>query len=330
MKEADIRPASLFEEYLRLSARDAHIHFQPGSGEALACPGCGGEDTRPAFDKNGFSFVECACCGTVYVSPRPPLAAFEAFYRDSDSSRFWAEVFFPAVMKARKAQIFAPRAQQIAELAAQRGIAPRTVIDVGAGWGLFLECWKNQNAQARVLAIEPSPEMGRECQAKGIEVLPKVAEDAEEWAGLADLVVSFEVMEHAHDPVRFVSSLLNLVRPGGMVVATSLCSDGLDLQILGAHSHSYFPPHHLNFMSVAGFERLFTRAGFTAVDVLTPGKLDVDIIRGLVERDPELARSNRLARTIAGLSEQAGRELQDFLVRHRLSSHAWVVAQRPM
>ncbi|EMG00135.1 hypothetical protein LEP1GSC123_0032 [Leptospira borgpetersenii str. 200701203] len=43
-------------------------------------------------------------------------------------------------------------------------------------------------------------------------------------------------------------------------------------------SNSVFPPHHLNFMSVCGFEIAFKNAGFSETEILTPGELDVDIV----------------------------------------------------
>ena len=55
MKESDIRPAELLDEYLRLSVADAERLFADRSTlSERPCPGCGSVEYRAAFEKNGF------------------------------------------------------------------------------------------------------------------------------------------------------------------------------------------------------------------------------------------------------------------------------------
>jgi hypothetical protein len=65
------------------------------------------------------------------------LSAFENFYRDSVSSNYWAEVFFPAVAEARREKIFRPRAERLAALCEVSGLEVWRLIDMGAGYGIF-------------------------------------------------------------------------------------------------------------------------------------------------------------------------------------------------
>ena len=118
MKEAEIRPEHLLRRYLELSAEDATHCFGDAQRTDIACVACGGTDIRPEFAKHGFAYASCGTCGTLLQSPRPVIAAFEQFYRDSVSSRFWAEEFFPAVAEARRESIFRPRVERLAALCA--------------------------------------------------------------------------------------------------------------------------------------------------------------------------------------------------------------------
>ena len=102
MKEKEIRPEGLLNRYLELSAKDAERCFGSETRLEVACVACGGNQTRDQFEKNGFAYVQCADCGTLFQSPRPPITAFESFYRQSESSRYWAEVFSPAVAEIRR------------------------------------------------------------------------------------------------------------------------------------------------------------------------------------------------------------------------------------
>jgi hypothetical protein len=99
--------------------------------------------------------------------------------------------------------------------------------------------------------------------------------------------------------------------------------------MLWEKSNSIFPPHHINFMSVAGFEYLFVRAGLDEVEVTTPGLLDVDIICNAIKRDQDLLNGQRFLRRIV-TDQILAVTFQAFLAANRLSSHAWVIGKKPI
>lgn len=328
MREHDIRPEHLLRRYLELSAEDAERCFASGARQDIPCVACGGTEIVPEFEKNGFGYGSCRSCGTLYQTPRPSSKSFEVFYRDSVSSRYWAEEFFPAVAEARRESIFRPRVEQLASLLAARGIIARRLVDVGAGFGIFLEEWRSRFPNCELLAIEPSAKLAQVCRKKGFVVEEATAEQVTGHAGYADLVVCFEVLEHVYDPVSFLRVLYRLARPEAYVLVSTLGVDGFDIQTLWQHSNSIFPPHHINFLSVRGFEAAFLRAGFTDVQVTTPGKLDVDIVRNAYKSDPAVLGGNRFARLLVA-DESRAKAFQEFLAASRLSSHCWVLGLRP-
>ncbi len=327
MKEHDIRPEHLHRRYLELSADDAERCFSGVGRHELPCVACGGVQSQPVFEKNGFAYALCDDCGTLYQSPRPPIEAFESFYRDSVSSRFWAEEFFPAVAEARRASIFRPRVERLAQLCKDKNLKIRRLVDVGAGFGIFLEEWRTAFPSVELLAIEPSSALARVCRDKGFVVDENIVENVRGRDGFADLVVCFEVLEHVYDPVSFIRVLSGLARPGGYVFLSTLGVDGFDIQTLWDKSKSVFPPHHINFLSVKGFITAFQRAGLTDVDVSTPGKLDVDIVRNAFLEDPGLLGRGRFIRQILA-DEGRAAAFQAFLVANRLSSHTWVIGRK--
>jgi SAM-dependent methyltransferase len=329
MKESDIRPEAMLDRYLALSEADADRCFSESLRCDVPCVGCGGTSQSPEFTKNGFGYVSCKDCGSLFQSPRPGLKAFEGFYRDSESSRYWAEEFFPAVAEARRKRIFSPRAERLAAMCDARELHIERLIDVGAGFGILLEEWRRIKPDTELLAIEPSATLAMECRAKGLEVLEEMAEHVIGYRDHADLVVCFEVLEHAYDPLQFIRTLSGFARPGGYVFISTLGVDGFDIQVLWENSKSIFPPHHINFLSVEGFQRLFERAGLEAVEVTTPGVLDVDIVRNAIRRSPQLLRDQRFVSRILS-SDHVATEFQDFLARNQLSSHTWVLGRKPL
>ena len=331
MREEDIRPADLLSAYLALSVDDARTFFGTESKLVTrSCPGCGADQALPAFTKNDFKLSTCADCGTLYVSPAPAADDLAVFYRDSPSTRYWANVFFPAVAKARRERIFRPRAEKISALL---GGHCKRVIDVGAGYGLFLEEMMAIDPDIETRAVEPGADLAGICRAANIETFEGFAEDAAtdaDWASWADLVTSFEVVEHVLDMTAFIRSLGALAKPGGMVLVTGLCGAGFDIEVLGIRSNAVSPPHHLNFISQAGMSALATRAGLELVDFSTPGQLDIDIVCNALANDPTAVADPALREKLLSADADNRRRLQDELVADRRSSHMWAVMRCPL
>lgn len=333
MRESEIRPAALLDEYLRLSAADAEVFF-PGDGARghRSCPGCGGDAPVPTFEKNGFRLVRCGTCATLYANPGPEGGRLAAFYRDSPSQRYWAEVFFPAVAEARRERVFRPRVRRIAELVATRGPTLPRILDVGAGAGIFLEECRAVGFGAAHAAIEPSRRLAALCREKGLETFEGFAADAAAdpaWRGRADLVTCFEVIEHVLDALAFVRNLADVARPGGMVLMTGLCGTGFDILSLGQHAKAVSPPHHLNFLSRRGAAALLQRSGLEEVAFLTPGELDVDIVCNTLAENRECVVEPFVRHLALDAAQSTRDAFQRFLADHGLSSHMWILARRP-
>ncbi len=323
MKERDIRPKGLFDEYLRLSSLDIASYFSKKRRIPIACPACNQTKNQFAFKKNDFDFAQCVECQTLYLSPRPPLDEFERYYSNSSSAQFWVKEFYPVVIESRRSQIFQPNVEKIRSICNTKKIEVKTIIDVGAGYGIFLEEWGKKEPESKLIGIEPLHDLSEICRTKGINVIPSVVEKVDHLEEKANLVVCFEVIEHVHDPLLFVKVVRKMVAPGGIAVFTGLGVDGFDIQVLWENSKSIFPPHHINFISVNGFHKLFRQAGFTDVEVITPGKLDVDIT---FNNQEFLTNENRFIKTLLSRGEEDLSELQSFLARHQLSSHCWILA----
>ena len=298
MKESEIRPKELLEEYLRLSEIDAREFFFSDSRKDINCVACGSSEKKFKFEKSNFKYSECRSCGTVFQDPRPNPDLFEKFYTDSDSSNYWSDVFFPSVAESRREKIVIPKVERIINKIRERDNKVNRLIDVGAGYGIFLEEWLKKFPETDAIAIEPSSSLANSCREKGISVKEAMAENVADLDEFGDLVVCFEVLEHVYDPLSFLKVLKDKTKNGGDVLITTLCIDGFDLQILGEQSSAISPPFHINFLSIEGFRALFEQAGFKDIDIFTPGKLDVDIVRNKLELDDSIIENKLLRKLI--------------------------------
>jgi SAM-dependent methyltransferase len=330
MKEHDIRPAALLDDFFTRLQRDAaRLAVKRSAFVDVPCPFCGGGDSDDAIEKEGFSYRSCRDCGSLFASPRPTAELLREYMTTSEAVELWSTHFYRATAEARRAQMFRPRAARIAAIADRHGV-PSTGIcaDIGAGYGLFLLELKALGRFTKLLAIEPDARLAAVCRGHGFEVLERWIEDPGATTVNADLATAFEVLEHVFDPLEFLTASVRAVRPGGLLFFSTLAVTGFDIQTLWAQSRSVSPPQHLNFPSIAGVERLLARAGLEAVEITTPGELDVDIVRNRLAADPDLDVP-RFARLVAGASDDTRGAFQQFLKAQRLSSHLQCVARRP-
>ena len=320
MKENEIRPKKLFERYLELSKKDAQA-FETGHFQEIDCPGCGNRSSEFKFEKDGFNYNICRECGSLYCSPRPCREVLKKFYENSQSSKYWSTVFSPAVAEIRREKLFRKKAIQIYRLLENERYVPKNICDVGAGYGVLLEELQELLPEILYFAIEPNPEFADKCRSKGFDTLETIVEETSEWSNRFDLVISQEVLEHVYSTESFIKSLYKVTKDGGYCLVTGLGYEGFDILTLQKDSNSIFPPHHINFLSIKGFEALFERVGFKNVQVWTPGELDVDIVANSPYCDEFIT-------TLVKRGSDALNDFKSFLQKYKLSSHIGVYARK--
>jgi 2-polyprenyl-3-methyl-5-hydroxy-6-metoxy-1,4-benzoquinol methylase len=333
MKESDIRPQKLFNRYLELSRQDTEKYFSDHSRfEEIPCPACGNDKSDVGLEKFDFRYMLCSDCGSLYLSPRPPVEMYDLYYRESESVKFWGTHFFKETAEARREKIFRPRALLVDDWAKKWSVNPgdgSLFVDIGSGYGIFLEEVKRLKRFDRIMGIEPAPNLAQTSRKKGFTIIERMVENIAEEEVNAVFATAFEVLEHVYNPHDFLTSARRILCPGGILIATTLTVSGYDIQILWKNSKSVYPPHHINLLSVEGIRRLVERSGWQVVNLCTPGDLDVDIVKNICAEHPEI-EIPRFAVSIMNATENVQSRFQDFLKSNLLSSHIRVIMSREM
>lgn len=330
MKEEEIRPEALFNEYLALAENDIGTFFLSSPFRYIPCPACGSTDRIFQFRKMGFDYEECSNCGTLYVNPRPPMEAFQRYYSESPSVNFWATHFYRETEEARRIKLIRPKAALVVSKIEHYSGKPAegsVILDIGAGYGVLCE------ELARILprgctvaGIEPSLALGEVCKKKGIPFIQKQMEDIDPSdlpPGKVVAAISFELLEHLHDPAVFLNACFRALPTGALLILTTLSWAGFDLQVLRERSRSIHPPHHINFLTPNSIRILLKQHGFDCCEVTTPGKLDIDIAAKQIGDITDPFTRRVLA------SDAATREaFQNVLASSGFSSHMMVVARK--
>lgn len=324
--ENEIRPDDIFREYLRLTAADTVTYFKDVERVIIDCPACGTKG-QLLFNKVGFAYNECADCKTIYVSPRPVKAAFDKYYTDSPSTQYWATTFYKATETARREKLWKPKAQLIKIIIDKyRDSVPVVnIVDIGGGYGVFDE-EISAIMPVRPIVIEPSVYLAEICRKKGFMTIEKFMEDIKpgELPEGRNCFVSFELFEHLHDPAAFMQAMHSVMNKNDLFIFTTLSGIGVDIQVLGEHSRSVSPPHHLNFMNPKSVSLFLGRLGFEVLEAITPGKLDVDIMFKNKDSIKDTFWKNYLEYS----SDEERQEMQRFLAGNGLSSHMMITCRK--
>lgn len=325
MKEEDIRPKKIFDEYLKLTEQDTIKYFSDAVREHIQCPACKSKGEF-SFSKQGFDYEECLECRTLYVNPRPVAESFSRYYQESDSVAFWASTFYKETAEARREKIWKPRAELIYRTLEEKGKENLHLIDIGGGYGIFAEEYLNLFSK-NVIVIEPGSDLAKVCRNKGLDVIEEFLENIipESLPSTGKVFVSFELFEHLHNPELFLNQLYKLMLPGDIFIFTTLSGTGVDIQSLWEHSKSISPPHHLNFFNPHSVKLVLENSGFSNVVVTTPGKLDLDIMKNNVGKIKD-----RFWETFLDQADEAKKDkMQAFLSANGLSSHMMVICIKP-
>lgn len=327
MKEENIRPDNLIRENHKLRDEDITQLMKKSSNFVkILCPACESNHYQFMFEKMGFTFVRCLDCQTCYINPRPTFPMIIDFYENSKCIKHWKKIF-SETENIRRSEIFQPRANLVVELCKKYSAPTSILLDVGAGSGTFCEEIKKIRFFKNIIAVEPSKELADTCRQKDVDVIEKPIENVE--LENVSVITNFELIEHLFWPKDFVLACSKRLAKGGLLVITTPNIKGFDLMTLGKISDGIVGPNHLNYFHIDSLSKLVNNCGFEVIQVLTPGKLDAEIVRKkILGGDFNMDDQPFLKYLLVDKWDSIGTEFQKFLADNCLSSHLWLVAKK--
>ena len=154
----------------------------------------------------------CRSCGFVYVKERRSAEEIAAS---------WTEDIFGTGYSAAVPGV-AGRLAYVAEFVEQSvGLRDRTVAEIGAGEGFFLELARDRYG-ASVFGIEPSPANCDRMRGLGIDCVAATIEEYDGSSdGAFDLVMVLWTLENCHDLRALLGGARRLLKPDGHVVVAT-------------------------------------------------------------------------------------------------------------
>ena len=79
-----------------------------------------------------------------------------------------------------------------------------------------------------------------------------------------DCITLWHVLEHFHDPFRYVSEIIRLLKPGGVCIIALPNSDSYDASYFGPFWAAYDSPRHLWHFTPSTFRIFSDKAGMAS------------------------------------------------------------------
>jgi len=325
LSELEIRPDNLYNRYKDL-LKDEIMSFFPDKSLFVEtnCPGCGGEKPEKAFVKFGFQYCKCGRCGSLFVSPRPTAKMLGNFYQNSRAVSFWRNEMAEKTKESRNRHQLFPVGQWVLELVDEYLPEAKTFLDYHSKYPGLLSTIGEAMKFSRVISI--SPELP---ESKGL--FPDdtiVYDDISSIKEKVDVFTAFEVIERIFDPAEFIKEVYQVCQSQGLFFLTTNTFSGFEYQILNAKSPRLHPPDRINLLSIEAIHSILTESGFEVIELSTPGRLDVEIVRNALESNPAIPAPEFLKYIFKNRDKGAWHSLQDFLQQNRLSSYVRVAARK--
>lgn len=243
----------------------------PGEWRLLACHACGLAWLDPQPDA---AEIPGLYAGYFTHWPRSPKALFRTPLVERSATALllgYDDVPIPASdrWKARILRWIGPvRDHMLAGAMWLPGTRRGRLLDVGCGNGEFLARMRDLGWE--VMGVEPDPAAVRVAQEHyGVEVTCGSIEHAGLPDNGFDAVTLSHVIEHLPDPIGTLRECARVLKPGGVLVATTPNTRSLGRHWLREAWVSWHVPRHLFIFDPRSIGPLAERAGLTVVEVLT-------------------------------------------------------------
>ena len=328
ISEFDLKPSEAVAQWRNLVKDEIAQRWRDRSSWIrINWPTCEILQEKPAFERDGFAYVESSTCGSLYASYRPSEDEIWSWYRESNSSKFWRDELLSISKQSRQEKINEPRSDWIADGIAEYKPSATSLLDISTNGRelINLVASKNTGLKRIVMAGMTADLEGEATPMIGVEPT-KISYLSKH--GSVDVIVAIDILDRVADVSLLISALDETLAPGGIAFITSPVSSGFEVQTLWGESTTIQPPDKLNIPSVRGLQLLFPASKWEILELSTPGMFDVELVRRAIIENPNNSWP-RIVRSLVEETDANGKmALVELLQSQRLSSFARLVIKR--
>ena len=234
-------------------------------GNSVQCPVCGSKDTKLAVVLSGlpphcqhieYNLYGCKSCDTLFYNPFPLENYAELIGKASDKF----DIEYNAGLLFMSSLIYPLRECDI-----------KSMLDIGCDLGFLIDIAKEKLGIERCIGIEPS--YGRRIKVFDHEVVTGYfPDDMDEKQGHFNLIVSCEVLEHIHDPYKFLQDIIGSLSENGIAVLSTPNADAFFTEEYGDRIALASPGAHTILFSQQSLAMLLDKLGINYKVFFSEGK----------------------------------------------------------
>ena len=270
---------------------DVHAITEKGKKAVAQCMLCCGNSCAPIIGEGVWQYFRCRQCGLVFLHPQPTESFLTEHYQhylpgEAQNMELWRHMMLPVMTRS-------------AMLIEERVPPPGRLLDVGCGYGFFLEIMERRGWRVEGIEIGAT---GREYarHTLNLEVSEQPLPRPDWPPGQFDVITLFYVIEHLADPRAVLTEARRLLRPGGLLLLRWPHTTPLArlLRPWAASVKLYQAPSHLFDFSPRTMTKMLTDVGFERIETTIGGWTRPE------NRAARLAAAaiGRLGEQVAGLS----------------------------
>lgn len=262
------------------ASADTDTVYIPPSTEHVSCVVCGADEPISVGSKGRFGMdvksVACTRCGLVYTTPRPTIEDMGRYYATSYRVHYGSV----GALRADGSRITPEspdweeytdgRYHQQAELVAPLVRPGAKVLEMGCRYGRTLSLLAEKHG-ILPYGIEPGEADSEKARQAGVDCFTGTVENFDPGETRFDLIQSFHVLEHVHDPLEVLLRLRSWLAPGGKLLVEVPNVH----QPYGLLEGNFFQNVHLFNFGPHTLSVLFKRAGLGNLRVIDDSTLFV-------------------------------------------------------
>ncbi len=207
--------------------------------------------------KDSIDVFLCPNCGLIYVSE---------MQKDEDLIKHYSDQYFEPYLKTQSIHLNKRFKKRINEI--KQYSFPGTLLDVGCGAGFFLKLASENGYTAK--GVELSPYAARYAKEKlGLHVFQGELANAGFAKESFDIITLWHVLEHVHDPKKFLGQVNNLLKKNGMLALEVPNIGSLSAHIAGKNWELMAPKEHFYYFNKFTIKQYLKELGFVVISTQT-------------------------------------------------------------
>lgn len=291
------------------------------------CPLCLSEKISLLFSctdhfisKEVFQIGKCTECGFEFTQDYPEEREIGKYYESdeyishSDTSKGLSNKLY------RLARNYMLR-RKLAIIRKVTGLNIGRILDIGSGTGHFADTMKRAGWQVKGIEINEKTR-SFSISKFGLEVIAPAHISTLETNSF-DCITLWHVLEHFHDPYKYASEILRLLKPDGICIIAMPNSSSFDAKHYGRFWAAYDAPRHLWHFNPKTFRLFANKTGFN-IETIMNLPLDVFYISALSEK----YKGSKLS-FIKGMAKAKIFAFLSYFKKERSSSVIYILRKSP-